>query len=113
MEADALVMEVRKTSNAKLYPEVTGFSVPQGSLKALQFLRTTYHWRLVGVAVGAVAGLGVLAARIFTSKLELFAPTRTSGGDVLALGAGLALPVVGYFVGRSSDKHTTDIVIVP
>jgi hypothetical protein len=57
VEPEALVMEVRKTSNASMYPKVASYSVPRSALKTLQLRQKTYHWRIIGTAVGAVGGL--------------------------------------------------------
>ncbi len=62
VEADALVMEVRKTSNTKLYPKVASYSVPRSALKTLQLRQKTYHWRIIGTAVGAVGSLAFIGA---------------------------------------------------
>lgn len=105
LEVDALVVEIRKSSNKATYPKGK-FLVPRATLKAVDVDRPTVKWRIVGVVVGGGTGvlLGVLAKAAGNASTAL----------QVVFGAGaVAVPVAGYFMGRAADRHTITYVIAP
>lgn len=107
LEADALAVEIQKTSNQSAYPKGK-FLVPRATLRAVDVDRPGVRWRVVGVVAGGGIGvvLGVLA--------------KAAGSDskaaplAVVFGAGaVAVPVAGYFMGRAADRHTITYVIAP
>ena len=101
VESDALVVDVRNTSNKSLYPKGR-FLVPRATLRALEVNHPTYHWRAVGA--------GLMAIPSFV--LVLFAAYVKDAGPRTGLAAGaVALPVIGYLLGRAADRRVTTYVI--
>jgi hypothetical protein len=103
VEVDALVVEIRKTTNQAAYPEGK-FLVPRATLRAVDVDRPTVHGRIVGVVVGGGIGvlLGVLAKKVGVEALQV------------TFGAGaVGVPAAGYFMGRAADRHTITYVVAP
>jgi len=118
VDSEALVMEVRRTSNPAIYPKTALYSVPRSSLKALQVRRMTKRWRIMFATVGTVVGLGfgiAASLRVTGSSLDPWKAKgeHNLGGAATAAAVAIALPVGGYFLGKAADKHTTDITILP
>jgi hypothetical protein len=104
VEVDALVVEIRKSSNKAAYPKGR-FLVPRATLSAVDVDRPSFRWRIVGGVVGGGIGalLGVLSVK--TGSVEAIQ---------VVFGAGAAgVPVAGYFMGRAADRHTITYVIAP
>jgi hypothetical protein len=95
LQADALVVEIRKTTNKAAYPKGK-FLVPRATLKALDVERNTQYWRIAGVSAGLGVGILVWAAG--------------SRSPVYGVAAA-AVPVAGYFLGRVADQRTITYVI--
>ncbi|MGA2135928.1 MAG: hypothetical protein ABSH50_26860 [Bryobacteraceae bacterium] len=102
VEADALVVDIGKTTNRSAYPKGR-FLVPRATLKAIEVEASTYRWRIVCTA--AVGALGIFfgkqAADVGSWK------TRTEVYTTLAVVA----PVIGYLLGRAADQRTVTYVI--
>jgi hypothetical protein len=98
-----------------MYPKVASYSVPRSALKTLQLRQKTYHWRIIGTAVGAVGGLiGALAAAVAGGLGGGWGWGRSSGAVVAGgIATAVVLPAAGYALGNAADKRTTDILIVP
>jgi len=107
LQADALVVNIRKTTNKAAFPKGK-FLVARATLRALDVSRNTIYWRTTGVVVGTVAGIGLFAALFETHGLSTSGPAAVG---YLAVGA--VIPVVGYFVGNAADHHTITYVITP
>jgi hypothetical protein len=107
LQADALVVNIRKTANKAAYPKGK-FLVARATLRALDVSRNTVYWRATGVVVGTVAGAGLFAALFERHRL---ATSGLAGTTYFAL--GVSIPVVGYFVGNAADHHTITYVITP
>ena len=104
---DALVFNVKKTSDRKGYP--TGQNViPRASLSTLQIddFRGA-GGRTIGVIVGALSGV--------TLGAELVAHTANTeaAGVSTFLGVSTASAIAGYYAGRARDHNVTTIKIVP
>lgn len=95
LQEDALVVEIRKTTNKAAYPKGK-FLVPRATLRALDVQRNTQYWRIAGVSAGLGVGILVWAAS-----------PRSAGYGV----AAAAVPVAGYFLGRAADQRTVTYVI--
>ena len=107
VEADALAMEIHKTTNKTIYPKGK-FLVPRATLKAVDIERPTGHWRLVGVGVGG----GVAAVLVVLAVALNGFHTRSPVEPALIAGA-VAVPVGGYLLGRRGDQRTVTYVIAP
>ena len=104
---EALVMDVKGTSNAKAYPKGSA-TIPRGSVTLIQVERRRGSWgRKLGTVVGVLSGV-VLGGYVA-------AVTADSAGAGIAtfLGIASAGTVGGYYVGKRLDKQVTLIKIVP
>jgi hypothetical protein len=104
---DALVLNVKKTSDRKGYP--TGQNViPRASLSTLQIddFRGA-GGRTIGVIVGALGGL-ILGG-------DLVAHTTNTEAAAISsfLGISTGSAIAGYYAGRARDHNVTMIKIVP
>lgn len=102
VEADALVVEIRKTSNKAAYPKGK-FLVPRATLKAVDVEHPTKLWRIVCTAGGGAMGIFFATQAAKAGGLH----TRTEVYGVLAV----ATPVIGYLLGSAADRRTVTYVI--
>jgi hypothetical protein len=107
VEADALAMEIHKTTSKTAYPKGT-FLVPRATLKAVDVEQPTGHWRLVGVGVGGAVSAVLVILAIGANHFH----ARPSVEAELISGA-VAVPVGGYLLGRRADRRTVTYVIAP
>lgn len=104
---DALVMNARRTSNAKLFPK-GGATVPRASIQTLRIIKVKSSWgRNLGVTTGVIAGLGLGGYAA--------AKSNQSGGTSLAIALVLTgvVSFAGYALGKQADTRTTVIQIIP
>ncbi len=104
---DALVLNVKKTSNSKAQPKGNAL-IPRTSVTVLSLQESRGKWgRSVGVTLGALTGM-VLGGYVAATN------TRSASAGLstfLALsGAGT---LTGYFLGKSADGRVTDVRVVP
>jgi hypothetical protein len=99
---DALVLDVRKTSDAKAYPE-GGATIPRASVTMLKLEQPRSHRRRnVGAVIGIGAGLG----------LEVLFD-KAVGRPEVVFGAMLG-SIAGYYIGAAADKKVGTVIrIVP
>lgn len=107
VEVDALVIDIRKSSNKVVYPPGK-FLVPRATLRAVDVERNTKRWQLVGVVAGSAVGVLVFIALV--ARGGVLNPNQRTG---LYMTAGAGIPVLGYFLGRAADRHTITYVIKP
>ena len=118
VEADALVVDVQKTSDPKTYPKGT-LRVSREKLHRLEMQTKGKTGRAVLTTLGALAGVGGGAAVLacYNHCLPLFGPCsqKHSVGIGAAAFVGVAAAGVagGYFAGNALDQHWTAIEIVP
>ncbi|MGO4885814.1 MAG: hypothetical protein ACLP59_34085 [Bryobacteraceae bacterium] len=106
LEADALAVEISKTSNKPAYPKGR-FLIPRATLKAVDVVeRPTKRWRIVCVALGSGVAYVALRAAINLAK------TSAAGGAGFGAVAA-AMPVLGYLVGNAADRRVITYVIAP
>ncbi len=103
---DTMVVDVKKTSNAKTYPKGNA-SVPRGSIQLVKLKRSSAWGKGIGIALGVLAGMtlgGYVAAK-----------TQNDAGPAIAVFLVIsgAVAVGGYLLGRTADQHSTTIRIVP
>jgi hypothetical protein len=107
VEADALQMDVSKTSNRTTHPKGRQ-AVSRQAISALRITERRGYGRVIG-AVGAVGAAGGIVAASSPNVHEgvgiVLVPLVAGLG---ALGAGVA----GYFIGRKIDTRVTEIVII-
>ena len=104
---DALVLNVKKTSNSKAHPKGNGL-IPRSSVSTLSIQESRGRWgRTVGVTLGALTGM-VLGGYVAATN------TRSASAGLSAFlalsGAGT---LTGYFLGKSADGRVTYVRVVP
>jgi len=118
VEADALVVDVRKTSDSKTYPKGM-LRVPREKLHRLEMqtkgktgriLLTSLGTIVTGLAGYAVAEYGIDQCNFWSS----YCPHgHSAGAGAAAFGITAVGVVGGYFAGNALDKHWTAIEILP
>ncbi len=108
LEADALAVEIGKTSNKTAYPKGP-FLVPRATLKTLDVSHRTKQWRVICTAAGGALGL-LFGARLVLGG-NLLGKNPHQGEELAALVIGG--PVIGYALGNAADRRTITYVIAP
>lgn len=101
VDADALRMVVRRTSNRRAYPKGVS-SIPRSSVSVLRLIRRGSRWQIIGTVAGTFAGLvagGVVA--------------YYSGSDAAGYAVWGGTAAAGYGLGYAGDKKTTLILVLP
>ncbi len=107
VEPDALVMDVRKTSDRALHPKGRT-SVPRRSAGTLEMRGRRFLWQALGPAIGAVPGIVACAWAAAYANNEGGMNEALTAICAVPLGGGVAL---GYMAGRSADKQVTYIKV--
>jgi hypothetical protein len=117
VEADALVVDLQKTSDPNTYPKGM-LRAPRENLHRLEMQTKGKTGRAVLTTLGALAGVGGGAAVLasYNHCLPLFGPCsqEPSAGIGATAFVGVAAGVaVGYFAGNALDQHWAAIEILP
>jgi hypothetical protein len=102
---DALVLDVKKTSDAKAFPKGNAV-IPRVSVTLLTLEKRGSNWRTMGTVIGVLAGVtvgGYIAGKTATSPgpgIAIFVATAT------------AVSVAGRAAGGAADRKTTLIRVV-
>jgi hypothetical protein len=105
LEADALAIEVAKSSNRKTYPKGR-FLASRATLRAVDVVEpSTIHWRIVCTVLGGAIGYGALRGAINLAK-----SSDLGGAGVGAVAVGI--PLAGYLIGNAADRRVVTYVIV-
>ncbi|MCX6630725.1 MAG: hypothetical protein NTW28_24175 [Candidatus Solibacter sp.] len=106
VEEDALMLDVRKTSNKRAYPKGRAV-VPRPEVTEFTLARKEGHaWSAVGVSVGGSIGAGVAAGVVQVVEGD----GRRALGAALAVGIPAAL---GYGLGWAADHEYVNVIVVP
>ncbi|MGD0774228.1 MAG: hypothetical protein ABSC05_15535 [Candidatus Solibacter sp.] len=111
VEADALVIEVSKSTSPAAYPKGT-MRVPRATLHVLDVQGKSFRYRVVGTALGFVAGAAggmCIAAGV---QGGLFNDQYSGAAGAAGIGVLAAVTAAGYAVGNAADRRTTTIQIV-
>lgn len=104
---DALMLEVRRTSDSRIQPKGQA-SIPRSSVTTLQISETkAVGGRVLGVVLGLLIGM-VGGGEIAAHADQREGPAVATFTAVAVTGA-----VGGYYLGKSVDRHTTMIRVVP
>ncbi len=110
MHSDELVLQVSKSSEKKAYPKGR-LSLPRDSVLTIRLTRNkSAKGRVIGTIAGIVGGSAIAGA------VALSQPDDGSAGDaarVGVLGLWVGTGVAGYYLGRSMDRETTLIRVLP
>jgi hypothetical protein len=118
VEADALVVDVQKTSDPNAYPKGM-LRAPRENLHRIEMQTKGKTGRAVLTTLGALAGVGGGAAALasYNHCLPLFGPCSQKHsvgiGAAAFVGVAAAGVAVGYFAGNGLDQHWTAIEILP
>lgn len=112
VKTSALVIEVRKSSNAQAHPKGM-LSIDQQNLQQLRVRRERKRGRIIGTISGVVGGVaaGTAAAIYWTDPLN-----GDSGfGPTIAVFVGVTAgsTAAGYYLGRSWDRGWEKVEILP
>ena len=116
VEDDALVVDVRKTSDRNAYPKGM-LRVPRENLHRLEMRTKGKMGRAILTSLGAIVGVGggIATAYFGVDQCDFFGcrKDRPIAAGVAAVGITAAGVVGGYFAGNALDKHWTAIEILP
>jgi hypothetical protein len=112
IESDALVVDVKKTSDRAAYPKGV-VRVPRATLHRFEMQTKGKVGRIVGTPLGFVVGAvaGGFAAVVIGGGL--FSNDRPDWAVTAFAGTTAAGTVAGYLLGNSVDKHWTPVEILP
>ncbi len=107
---DALVLNVKKTSDSKAHPKGNAV-IPRTSVNVLTLQGSRGKWgRSVGVTLGTLTG--VTLGEPYVAITNTHSDTARLAKHIpIAGGGGIRLP--GTFVGRTADRRVTHIRVVP
>jgi hypothetical protein len=109
VQADALLIEVHKSTNPAVYPRGP-MLVPRAKLHVLDLHGKGHKYRVIGTALGFVAGAaGAVAAG---GGVGLSRDDRGAAGSVGAVSVMAGVTAAGYAVGNIADRRTTTIRII-
>ncbi len=103
---DAMVLDVKKTSDAKAYPRGNA-SVPRSSVQLVKLKRSGGWGKTLGTTLGVLSGVTVGGYIAGTTQND-----AGPGIAVFLIVAG-AMSVGGYLLGRQADQQSTTIRVVP
>jgi hypothetical protein len=104
---DGLSMDIRSTSDTKAFPRGPA-TIPRASVTTIQMTETKgVGGRVLGVVVGALAGM------VGGAEIAAHSDTREAAAVSTFLGVAVAGSVGGYYAGKSVDRHTTIIRVTP
>ena len=109
VEPEALRIKISKTSDKKVQPKGEAL-IPRTQVSIAQVVKYGKKWRIVGALAGPAAVAAVAAAAFPYDVTEGFVPVIVLSVSVAAA-AGAAIG--GYYIGRSADRQTTTIRIIP
>jgi hypothetical protein len=106
VEADALMLDVGKTSNMRAYPKGRAV-VPRPEVSQFTLARKEGHtWSAVGASIGGSIGAGVAAGLVQVVQDD----ERRVVGAALAVGIPAA---IGFALGWGADHEYVNVIVVP
>jgi len=106
VRSDALVLDVKKTSDSKVFPKGNAV-IPRISVTLLKVESQGSHWRTLGTVLGVLGGV-VLGGYIAAKTASDAGP-----GIAIFLSSASAITVAGSLAGHNLDKHMRIIRVVP
>jgi len=110
VEADALLMRVAKTTDRAAYPKGS-LRVPRATLRTLELKSKGVKFRVIGTALGAVAGLASGIGAAIGIQGGLFGNNNPGGAAAAAIGIPIAMTTAGYFLGNAADRKSVTIEV--
>jgi hypothetical protein len=112
VESDALVVDVRKTSDRTAYPKGV-VRVPRATLHRFEMQTKGKVGRSVATPMGFLVGFGAGLGAAIVIQGGILNDNNPTGAAVALIGLAAAGTVGGYLLGDSVDKHWTAIEILP
>jgi hypothetical protein len=106
VEVDALMLDVRKTSNRRAYPKGRAV-VPRPEVTQFMLVRKEGHaWSAVGAGIGGSIGAVTTAGAVHF--------IRDDGPKAAAAALLIGLPAaLGFGLGWAADHECVDVMVVP
>jgi len=111
VQADALVIEVSKTTSVTAYPKGL-LRVPRATLNVLNVHGKGIKYRILGTTLGFVAGTAGGAGVAIGVQGGLFSNDHGSASAAAFVGVMGGVTAAGYLLGNAADRRTTTIQIV-
>ena len=112
VEADALAVDVKKTSDRTAYPKGV-VRVPRATLHRFEMQTKGKVGRSVATPMGLLVGAGAGVGAWIGIQGGILNNDNPTGATVALIGITAAGTVGGYFIGNSVDKHWTPVEILP
>jgi uncharacterized protein YcfJ len=112
VESNALVVDVRKTSDRAAYPKGV-VRVPRATLHRFEIETKGKVGRSVATPMGFVVGAGAGMGAWIGVQGGILNNDNPTGAAVALIGLTAVGTVGGYFIGNSVDKHWTPVEILP
>jgi hypothetical protein len=112
VESDALVVDVRKTSDRTAYPKGV-VRVPRATLHRFEMQTKGKVGRSVATPMGFLVGFGAGLGAAVAIQGGILNNNNPTGAAAAWIGLAAAGTVGGYLLGNSVDKHWTAIEILP
>jgi hypothetical protein len=111
VQADALVIQVSKSTDPVAYPKGP-MRVPRAKLHVLDLHGKGIKYRVIGTALGFVAGAAGGMGLALGVQGGLFSDEHGAAAGTALVGMMAGLTTAGYAVGNAADRRTTTIRIV-
>jgi len=111
VQADALLIEVSKTTSAAAYPKGP-MRVPRATLHVLDLHEKGVKYRVLGTALGFVAGAAGGAGVAVGVQGGLFSNEHGTAAPAAFVGVMAGVTTAGYLLGNAADRRTTTIQII-
>ena len=111
VQADALVIEVSKSTNRDVYPRGL-MRVPRAKLHVLDLHGKGTRYRVIGTALGFAAGAAGGACVAFGTQGGPFGDEGSGAAGAGVIGVMAGVTAAGYAVGNAADRRTTTIQII-
>ena len=111
VQADAMVIEVTKSTDPTAYPKGT-LRVPRTTLHVLDLHGKGYKYRVIGTALGLLAGTAGGVGVAIGVQGGLFGDEHGTVAAAALVGMMAGVTAAGYAVGNAADRRTTTIQII-
>ena len=111
VQADALLIEVSKSTNPAAYPKGP-MRVPRATLHVLDLHGKGVKYRVIGTALGFVAGAAGGLGVAIKAQGGLFGNEHQTAAPVGMVAVMAGVTAAGYALGNAADRRTTTIRIV-
>jgi hypothetical protein len=112
VQADALLIQVIKSTDPVAYPKGL-LRVPRNTLHVLDLHEKGYKYRVLGTALGFLAGTAGGFGVALGVQGGLFGDEHNVAAGTALVGVMAGVTAAGYAVGNAADRRTTTIQIIP